>query len=332
MTALPHPVLLADIGGTHARFAVVREPGGVVERLPALTTRDPALPHAPSALARALASATVRPRSLVLAVAGPVTGMTAELTNAAWRFDGPALVDALQVETGLLLNDFEAVAMAASYLGTSDWVAIGEPVNTAATGPILVLGPGTGFGAATVVRLGDHLAVLPGEAGHMEIGPASESELALWPHLERVDGRVTVETLLSGAGLGRLEAALSARAGVAGACRGGAAVAASARAGEPVAQQAVALFVRLLGRVAGDLALMVKATGGVFVAGGVMPRLLPLIDRAALRAAFDHKAPMTALMRAIPFGLITAPDPAFAGLAAAAADPGRWGLRERLWR
>jgi glucokinase len=338
-------VLVADIGGTNARFAVLDEPGGLARRLPALSTRDPAFADAAAALAGAMDTAmkialaktalpesSVRPRSLVLAVAGPVHGVTAELTNAAWRFDGPALVDALGVETGLLLNDFEALAMAAPSLRAADVTAIGAPVAADPKGPMLVLGPGTGFGAATVLRIGDGLSVLPGEAGHIELGPATEAEAALWSHLERVDGRITVEALLSGSGLGRLEAALAAEAGCPQARRDGGAVAVAAQAGEPVACQAVALFARLLGRVAGDLALVVKATGGVFIAGGVTPKLLPLIDASAMRTAFDDKAPMDALMRTMPLGVVTVPDPAFLGLAAAAANPGRWGVRHRLWR
>lgn len=323
--------LIADIGGTNARFAFVARPGDPPQPLPPLSTQDPALPTAEAALQAAISASPAPPRSAVLAVAGPIAGARAELTNANWRFDGRALRDAVGVDTGLLLNDFEALAMAAPALRPDDLDWIGTQRESDPQGPMLVLGPGTGFGAATVVRHRFGMAVLPGEAGHIGLGPVTPRDFALWPHLERVDGRVTVEALLSGPGLGRLEAGLRAMAGHMAPPRAATDITADALAGDGAAREAVILFGDLLARVAGDLALVMKATGGVLVAGGVTPRLLPLLDRDRLRKGFEDKAPMQALLRPVPFAVITTPDPALRGLAVAAADPAGWGLTHRLW-
>jgi glucokinase len=334
MTALPHPLLVADIGGTNCRVALVKSPGAAPQTVLRLLTRDE--PTCEAALTRAMAlCGSARPRSAVLAVAGPVIGLGAELTNAGWAFDGASLSDALGREQGLLVNDFEALATCLPVLGPAELTPIGAG-TAAPDGARLILGPGTGFGAAALVGREGRYTIVPTEAGHIELGPVSEDEFALWPLLERVHGRVTVESLLSGAGLARLDAALRRRAGgqvQSGASpQDGAAVAAAAQARDASARQAVMLFGTLLGRVAGDLALTLKATGGVFIAGGIAPKLLPLFDVAAMRAAFATKPPMEALMADAPLWIVTGADPAERGLAKVALDPAAFGLEGRLWR
>ncbi len=327
MPALPHPLLVADIGGTNCRVAIVDAPGDAPHVIRRLSTKDE--PSCEAALVQAIGDAGSKPRSAVLAVAGLVTGRQAELTNAGWTFDGSSLMAALGVEQGLLLNDFEALACCLPLLGPHDLRAIGQGV--AGGGARLVLGPGTGFGAAALVgREGRH-ALVPTEAGHMELGPVTADELALWPFIARVDGRITVESVLSGQGLARLDAALRQLAGEAAACSDGAMVYVRAEAGDGVALAAIRLFGRLLARVAGDLALAYKATGGVFIAGGIAPKLLPHFDVVEMGEAFSHKPPMEALMRDLPLWIITGSDPAERGLAKVALDPAAFGLDTRLW-
>jgi glucokinase len=328
MAALPYPLLVADIGGTNCRVALVDAAGQAPRMIGKLSTRDE--PSCEAALSSALAAAGARPRSAALAVAGPIIDKAAELTNAGWRFDGASLMAALRLEQGLLLNDFEALAACLPTLGQADLLPIAEG-SPAPDGARLILGPGTGFGAAALVgRAGRHV-IAPSEAGHMELGPASEDEAALWPLIARVQGRVTIESALSGSGLARLDSALRLSQGGTATLGDGAEVARAAEAGEPVALAAVELFGRLLGRVAGDLALALKATGGVFIAGGVAPKLTPLFDLAGLRRAFADKAPMEALMRRVPLSLVMAPDAAERGLASVGADPAAFGLEGRLW-
>jgi glucokinase len=327
MPALPHPLLVADIGGTNCRVAIVDAPGDAPRVIKRLSTKGE--PSCEAALAGALGEAGVRPRAAVLAVAGPVIGFGAELTNAGWSFDGPSLIAALGVGQGLLLNDFEALATCLPVLGAGDLtpVCAGRPAD----GARLILGPGTGFGAAALVGREGRYTILPTEAGHMELGPVTADEFALWPLIELMDGRVTVESVLSGAGLARLDTALRAQAGDEAACADGALVSVRAEAGDAIALAAVRLFGRLLARVAGDLALAYKATGGVFIAGGIAPKLLPLFDQVEMRTAFSHKPPMDALMRDLPLWIVTGSDPAERGLAKVALDPAAFGLDNRLW-
>jgi glucokinase len=330
MPCLPHPLLAADIGGTHCRIAMVDAPGAAPRMVMRLATRDE--PTCEAALARAIEMAGTQPSSVILAVAGPVIGLGAALTNAGWAFEGPSLMAALGLEQGLLLNDFEALACCLPALGAADLAAIGDGVAMAdAEGARLVLGPGTGFGAAALVGRTGRRTIVPTEAGHMELGPVLPDELALWPLLERVHGRITVESVLSGAGLARLDRGLHRLAGAEPMSRDAAQIAAAAFAGEALALDAVRLFGRLLGRVAGDLALALKATAGVFIAGGMAPKLLPLFDAGAVRAAFATKPPMQALMASAPLSVITGPDPAERGLALVGLDPAAFGLDTRLW-
>lgn len=327
MPPLPHPLLVADIGGTNCRVAIVDAPGSAPRVIRRLSTKDE--PTCEAALAKAIATACVRPRAAVLAVAGPVIGLGAELTNAGWSFDGPSLMAALGVEQGVLLNDFEALATCLPVLGAADLTAIsaGRPAD----GARLILGPGTGFGAAALVGREGRYTIMPTEAGHIELGPVTADEFALWPLIGRMDGRITVESVLSGAGLARLDTALRRLGGTEALCAEGADVSLRADEGDTTALAAIRLFGRLLARVAGDMALACKATGGVFVAGGIAPKLLPRFDLSEMRKAFSHKPPMEALMRDAPLWIVTGPDPAERGLAKVALDPAAFGLDNRLW-
>jgi glucokinase len=327
--ALPHPLLVADIGGTNARVGVVDAPGQTPRIVARFATKDAGLPTAETALRRAISLSGVSPRAAALAVAGPVLGRSAELTNAGWSFDGPALAKALGLEQGLLVNDFEALAAVLPALGSEDLAAL--KAGVADEGARLVLGPGTGFGAAALVGRDGRFSILQTEAGHMELGPVSEREFGLWPHIARLDGRITIERLLSGDGLARLDAALRRAAGRPSLDGDAARIVELAHHGDAAARDAILAFATLLGRVAGDLALACKATGGVFIAGGVLPRLLPLVDLAAMGEAFVAKPPMTKLMGKIPLHMIVGPDPAERGLALAAAEPEAFGLGHRLW-
>jgi glucokinase len=318
---------VADIGGTNCRVAMVDAPGEPPRVIRRLSTKGE--PSCEAALASAIAGAGVRPRAAVLAVAGPVIGVGAELTNAGWSFDGPSLMAALGVSQGLLLNDFEALATCLPVLGNADLTPIctGKPAD----GARLILGPGTGFGAAALVGRDGRHTIVPTEAGHMELGPVTQDEFALWPLIERMDGRVTIESVLSGAGLARLDTALRKLAGETAVCADGATVSLRAEAADGIALAAIRLFGRLLARVAGDLALAYMATGGVFVAGGIAPKLLPLFDLSQMRRAFSDKPPMQALMDDAPLLVVTGSDPAERGLARVALDPAAFGLDNRLW-
>lgn len=327
---IAYPVLVADVGGTNCRLSLVEEAGAPHRPLARISTG--AYPTPEAALEVVLATLTQRPRSAVLAVAGPLEGRDARLTNANWHFDGPRLAGALGLEQGLLVNDFEALAASLAVLGEEDLTTL-VPGSPDPEGVRLVLGPGTGFGAAALLRRGQRGVLIPTESGHIGIGPEDAAEEKIWPELTAGLPRVTVEGLLSGDGLVRFHRAVAKSSGMLEADVSAADVTRLALDGDPAALMAVVRFWRLLARVAGDLALVLKATGGVYIAGGIVPRLLPLADRAAIGEVFAGKPPMEDMATRFALHVITAPDAAEQGLAAIAAAPQRFGLDDpaRLW-
>lgn len=330
MRGFSYPVLVADIGGTNCRLSLVEDAGAPHQPLARIGTGSHATPEA--ALEAVLVTLTQRPRSAVLAVAGPLEGRSAQLTNANWHFDGPQLGRALGLEQGLLVNDFEAQAASLAVLGDADVTTLvaGAPEPD---GVRLVLGPGTGFGAAALIKRGPRGVLVPTESGHIGIGPEDLTEEKIWPALTAGPPRITVEDLLSGNGLVRFHRAVASESGMLEADVSAADVTTLALDGDPAALMAVICFWRLLARVAGDLALVFKATGGVYISGGIVPRLLPLADRAAIQAVFSGKPPMEDLASRFALHVVTAHDGAEQGLAAIAAAPERFGLDDpsRLW-
>lgn len=325
-----HPALVADIGGTNCRLSLVDEPGGRQQPLARIPTGLDPTPEA--AFSAVLSGLETRPRSAVLAVAGPLDGRSARLTNANWHFDGPRLAGALGFEQGLLVNDFEALAASLAVLEAKDLTTL-VPGKPEPEGLRLVLGPGTGFGAAALVTRAGRGVLIPTESGHIGVGPEDPTEEKIWPLLAADQPRVTVETLLSGDGLVRLHRAVAAETGMLESRISAADVTTLALDGDPAALKAVISFWRLLARVAGDLGLAFKATGGVYIAGGIVPRLLPLADKAAIHAVFAGKPPMEDLAARFALHVITTNDATERGLAAIAASPARFGLDDpaRLW-
>ena len=311
------PALLADIGGTNARFAVLRE--GVVGKPLILSVAD--FPTVEDAMVLALHRLAPGGdvRQAVLALAGPVPrdpgAADVRLTNAGWCFAAPAIAARFGFARVRLVNDFLALAHALPHLGGLDLLPIGAGVAEAGA-PMLVLGPGTGLGAAALV--GD--TAVPTEGGHIGLAPANAEQEAVIAALRRRAGRAGAEEALSGRGIVALHAILAERRAVDVPSRDAAAVLACAETCE-VAHATRAMFLALLAGYAGDMALAWGARGGVFIAGGIMPRLAAKLDRGQFRSAFEAKPPMTQYLAGIPLNLITHPAPAFVGLAAIAAAP-----------
>ncbi len=331
MTSLPHPLLVGDIGGTNARFALVPQPGAAP--IPFLHTRTADQPDAEDALAEAVARSPARPAGMALCVAAFIMGRTARMTNAGWTFDGPALAARFGLGQGLLLNDFEAAALSLAVLRGEDVTPVGPPVAVG-RGARVILGPGTGLGVAALVESGSCTIAVPGEAGHVSFGPGNAAEETFWPHIERVAGRVTPEALLSGPGLLRLHRALAAAEGREAPETEPAEIAEKARSRAcPHCLNAVRVFIELLARFAGDMGIVFGATGGVYLRGGVIASLAPMIDGDRFREIFTDKEPVAGFAHAIPVFLMTSEDAVMRGLAAVGADPARFGLADpaRLW-
>lgn len=327
---VPLPAIVADIGGTNARFAIVDEEGRLG---PAMDFRVRQFPNAVEAMEAAMGRLGVRPRSAVLAIAGVISGDSAALTNAPWVFEPKPMMAALGLSDVVILNDFEAIALCLPALTDADVVPIGGGASVPGETRIVV-GPGTGLGAAALLGTGRGWTPTRGEGGHMDIGPRTEREQAIWRHIERIEGRTSAEWLISGSGLLRLHKAMAAASGYAPAFGDSADLSRAALAGDPKAEDTLRLFVTLLGRYAGDVALMFLPRGGVFIAGGIAPKIAPFFHTGAFREAFIDKAPHRKVMDRIATKMIIRPDPGLLGLGAFVGAPQDYAvnLDGRHWR
>ncbi|MGR7994128.1 glucokinase [Xanthobacter sp. ZOL 2024] len=297
-------VLLADIGGTVTRIARAGADGAPFDiRLEANDSYGSI-----EELLSAYLSTTggEAPRAAVLAVAGPVDGDEVRLTNRDWCFTRPGLAAAFGFERLEVLNDFVAFAHAIPALGRDDLQSVG--VGRAMKGrAILVCGPGTGFGTALLQPQGDGYEVLPSEAGHMRFGAVTTDEARVIAHMVRDLGPVVVEHVLSGGGLVRLHRILS------GEQLSSHAIIKAATQGQLCEKESCAIFLRVLGRVMGDLALTFQAFGGVYVGGGVGRAMAPLFADSPFRTAFEEHPPFADRLAQIPVQVVTHAAPGLIG-------------------
>jgi glucokinase len=306
-------ILLADIGGTNSRFALAG-PSGRPERI--LVIENDTVADLESAIARYCDETNMHPSAAVLAIASPIDGADeVALTNRTWRFRQSALAQRFGFAALRVVNDFEAIAWALPRLTADDTRPLGEH-HTPREGVKAVLGPGTGLGVAALVPVGGRWHVVPSEGGHATFGAQAPDEIDVFARLMREHGTVSAETVVSGPGLARLFRALDPQAPP----RAPEAVVAGALAGEDAPLAAVRLFVRLLGRFAGGLALTFKAVGGVYIAGGVASRFGPLLDEHVFRKAFEAHPPYETLLQGIPTLLMHRTEPGLLGCAALAEE------------
>jgi glucokinase len=301
-------ILLADLGGTNSRFALAA-PGAPPESIASLASD--AFPGPAAAIAHFLKETGARPIAGVLAVAGLVEGDAIALTNRDWVFRLSELAREFGLSRLRALNDFEAVAWAVPGLGPGGARPIG-PACAAGIGAKVVCGPGTGLGVAALVPADGSWRVVASEGGHVALGAATTEEEPVFARLrEMTAGSVSAEMILSGPGLMRLHHAMHPGA----APLVSEAIVMGAQAGEKEASETVALFVRLLGRFAGDLALTFKATGGVYLTGGLGCGLGALLDPDIFRGAFETHPPYNALLARIPTFVMTDEQPGLMGCA-----------------
>lgn len=305
-------VLAGDIGGTKAFLALIEQGEILVERRYACDE------HAsfPAMLERfrneagaALGGAPAIERAC-LGVAGPVEDGRARLTNLPWAIDAREI----GVAQARLLNDFEASAHALDTLGPGDLVTLqdGAPLPTA---PRLLIGAGTGLGVAIVLGHGRDLQVIAGEGGHAAFAPADEVQDELLRVLRARFGRVEIEHVVSGAGLERIYAALQGPETAASAI-----ARAALERQDPLALQALDVFLACYGAAAGDFALGVLARGGVYIAGGIAPRILPRFAAGGFLAAFNAKGAFARQAQAFPVHVVVNERLGLLGAAAAASS------------
>ncbi len=308
------PRLIGDIGGTHARFALLdaeQRPA----RMRVLANED--YPSLAAAVAAYLAAEKPepRPRDAALAVASAVTGDAVALTNHAWSFSIAALQRGLGLDRLLVVNDFAANALAVPGLQHDERIAIGSG-TAAADAPIAVLGPGTGLGMSTLVPAREGWIAIAGEGGHATMPAADARESEVLARMHRRFGHVSAERVLSGPGLVNLYQTLAEIAGAPAEDFTPAQIAdAEIGKSEPLCGAAVSMFCAMLGTVAGNLALTLGARGGVYIAGGIVPRLGARFAASDFRRRFEDKGRFRAYLAAIPCFVVTHPVPAFLGLA-----------------
>ncbi|MCO6415413.1 glucokinase [Siccirubricoccus sp. KC 17139] len=301
--------LLADIGGTHARFALLQGS----EATPPVTYKLDEFPDIATAIRQYLAKQS-QPEAAVLAVAGPVVENRVTLTNRGWVVDGAALSTLLGIPRIRIVNDFAALAWALPHFGPEDLLLLGGTAGEPGE-PMAVLGPGTGLGVAAFLPPD---RVLASEGGHASLAAQALEEAAVIATVRAEHGHVSAERLISGQGIEALYAAL-------GGEKGTSAPEVTARAlagGDAISGKTLALFCALLGSFAGDVALMFGARGGVFIGGGICPRFPDVLARSEFRARFEAKGRFQAWLAPVPTWLILRPDPAMLGLAALARQHG----------
>jgi len=306
--------LVGDVGGTNARFAVVDAQGHV---------RNPRI--FPCAEYGSLADVMAEyiettcgrsgPTRAVIAVAGPVVDGEIEFTNLDWQISEGDLLSHFEFEAVKLLNDFAAQALACPKLHPDELRPIGPKIRGGTDCPLVVLGAGTGFGVAGLARSERGDVAVATEGGHSAFAPVDELEVEILKWFVGRYGRVSNERLMSGAGIYDLYQALAAIDGKAAPLSDQKAVAAAAEQGDALAAAALDRFCAIMGSVAGDLALTFGARGGVFISGGIAPKVADRLVASAFRERFEAKGRLTGYMEQIPTSLVLHPYPAIVGAA-----------------
>jgi glucokinase len=317
------PRLLADIGGTNARFALLEGDEFHAERV--LACSD--YPDLVSAVeyyldAVGAGKSGLRPLESAMAIAGPITSDLIRMTNHAWQFSATLVRQQLGLERLSFMNDFTALALAIRYLPPSELETIGRG-RAVPNAPIALIGPGTGLGVSGLIPTGTQWIPLQGEGGHVTLAAMTEREMAVLRQLRRRFSHVSAERAVSGPGLVNLYDALCevdgfvpdlltpsdvTRRADAGSCR--------------TCMEAVNMFCSLLGTLAGNLVLTLGAVGGLYIGGGVVPNLGRLFAASHFRDRFEDKGRYAEYLAAVPVFLIHTPLPAFVGLAHSFTDAG----------
>ncbi|MBI1406789.1 MAG: glucokinase [Caulobacter sp.] len=306
--------LVGDVGGTNCRFAIVEtgeadaplaDPRGFERE--GYENLEAAIDH--------YLDGRPLPAEAVIAVAGPVTAGRADLTNGRWKMSEGAL-KAHGFRNARLINDYEALALSVPRLGAEDLGDIGDV--RASGGTVAIIGAGTGLGVGALVRDARGEAVAVTEGGHIAFAPTDETEVAILAILTARFGRVSVERLLSGPGLVNLYEALSRLAAVEPLDLSPEDVVHRATHGDDrQCAEALERFCRIYGAVAGDFALAFGASGGVYLGGGIAPRLIDTLRNSGFRQAFEAKGRFQGYCAAIPTRVILHPHAALLGAASA---------------
>ena len=306
-------LLVADIGGTNTRLAVLQD-----RQLPSepRVFRNAEYPSFESILSEFAGFTGALPDRAAFAVAGPVSNNAVQMTNLGWMLNAMQLTEEFGFAECHLLNDFEALAWATLQFSQDELLQVGgaEPMPAAARA---ILGPGTGLGVSGLVPGANGWAAIRGEGGHVALAGMTEQEAELVSHFVAQDGFCSAETLISGAGLARIHAYTT------GTPMAPEEITCLALEGDEAARESLEIFCKLLGTVAADLALTLGARGGVYLAGGILPTIGSHFEASGFRARFYSNPRMRAYLAAIPVYLVKPAFPVFGGLAEFVAGSNR---------
>lgn len=315
--------LVGDVGGTNARLALVDGQGHIRHPRTFPCKEYGTLDEVIAEYIETTAGKK-RPARAVLAVAGPVLDGEIAFTNLDWVVSEGDLLARFEFEAVELINDFAAQALACPTLEGPDLRALGPDLRRGAREcPMLALGAGTGFGVAGLARSERGDVAIATEGGHAAFAPTDDVEIEIVKRLAARHGRVSIERILSGQGLYDLYTILAELRGEPAALADEVAVTTEGMVGDPLAAATLDRFARILGGVAGDLALSFGARGGVFVSGGIAPRIAERLVTGGFRAQFENKGRLSDYVRQIPTYLVLHPYPAIVGAARQLEQLGR---------
>ena len=305
--------MVADIGGTNARFALEVAPQQI-EQAEVLPCHDyDTIIDATREFLKRVGNPKIS--HAAVAIANPILGDWVQMTNHHWSFSIETTRQSLGLETLILLNDFTAQALAITQTKCEDLVQVGgkELVENA---PKAVIGPGTGLGVSGLVPSKAGWVPLSGEGGHVSFAPGNEEEAEVWRYARKKFGHVSAERLISGMGLELIHEALRQETG--GRPQTAAEITASALRGDsPLCGRTLDIFCAALGTAAADLALTLGARGGVYLCGGIIPRVLEYFKTSPFRSRFENKGRFEAYLAAIPVYVVLSEFPGITGAAAA---------------
>jgi glucokinase len=320
------PRLIADIGGTNARFALLEDAEHHDEVVLACADYPDLVAATEHYLSLVGAvSGPRRPLEAAIAIAGPVTGDIVRMTNHAWQFSTSQTRQRLGWRRFIVVNDFTALAMAVRHLPQTDLEKIGGGRETP-NAPIALIGPGTGLGVSGLIPSGSQWVPLQGEGGHVTLAAMNEREIEVFKQLHGRFAHVSAERALSGPGLVNLYEALCAIEGVVPQTLTPIEITArAAQASCRICLETVSTFCALLGTMASNLVLTLGALGGVYIGGGIVPSLGAMFTSSPFRNRFEDKGRFADYLSRVPSFVIRAELPALIGLAHSFDEPGpRW--------
>ncbi len=313
MAGNPVLSLIGDIGGTNARFALVEE--GSIKPLKVRTLACADFTNVDDAIDFYIKKEEVAVSSACLAFACPVHDDRVCMTNNHWNFSKKQVADKLGLDSFSVINDFHAQAMSLPWLSGEDLLTVGGG-REAVEGLKLIIGPGTGLGVAGLIRMGSQWKPISGEGGHVDFAPRNELEIKILEYLLRTQSRVTLEHLLSGAGLERLFKAHAMLSGNHMQLSAPQITSGALENRDVLCTKVLNHFCEILGSAAGNAALTLGARGGVYIAGGIVPRFKTFFKESAFRQVFEGKSPMTDYNAGIGTHLVCHEYPGLIGAAA----------------